>query len=185
MARRRTGWVTRSEKAAQYHAEFADSIVKAIEHGTAPWQKPWAAGARHLPHNFQTDQVYRGSNTLHLQMRAAAEGYQDPRWGGYQQIVKAGGHVRAGETGTRILYVSTSRHVPVVDDRGNAVVDREGTPQREQVVRVSPLVTVHTVFNVEQTDGLDLPARATEPAWEGHQRAEGLCCNFGRRRLVT
>ena len=28
------------EKAAEYHEEFAARIIKALEAGTAPWQKP-------------------------------------------------------------------------------------------------------------------------------------------------
>ncbi len=31
---------TRHEKAEQYHEQFAARIVKALEAGTAPWQKP-------------------------------------------------------------------------------------------------------------------------------------------------
>lgn len=29
------------EKAAEYHEQFAARIIKALQEGTAPWQKPY------------------------------------------------------------------------------------------------------------------------------------------------
>ena len=76
-------------KAAEYHEEFAARIIKALEAGTAPWQKPWKPGERILPHNFHSGRDYRGGNAVYLAMHALDRGYADPRWGGNRQIARA------------------------------------------------------------------------------------------------
>ncbi len=57
---------TRHEKTEKYHEQFAARIIKALEAGTAPWQKPWKAGERILPHNFGSGRDYRGGNAVYL-----------------------------------------------------------------------------------------------------------------------
>ena len=48
------------------HAQFADKMIKALEAGTAPWQKPWAPGERISPQDFSTSRDYRGGNAIYL-----------------------------------------------------------------------------------------------------------------------
>ena len=170
------------EKAAEYHEEFAARIVKALQEGTAPWQKPWKPGERILPHNFQSGRDYRGGNALYLALNGLERGYADPRWGGYRQIQEAGGHVRKGEKGTPIMYVDFRQRRTARDEQGNPVRDEEGRPKLEWVQRDRPLVKLHHVFNVEQTEGLKLRSLETAgPEWEGHERAEALIKASGVR----
>ena len=115
-------------------------------------------------------------------MNALDRGYADPRWGGYRQIQGAGGHVRKGEKGTPILYVDFNRRTTVRDDQGKPVLDDAGYPVVESVRRDRPLVKLHYVFNVEQTEGLNLRSLQTAaPAWEAHERAEALMRASGVR----
>ena len=173
---------TRHEKAEEYHEQFAARIVKALEAGTAPWQKPWKAGERILPHNFGSGRDYRGGNAVYLAMNALDRGYADPRWGGYRQIQEAGGHVRKAEKGTPILYVDFNRRTTVRDEGGKPVLDDAGRPVVESVRRDRPLVKLQHVFNVEQTEGLNLRSLQTAaPEWEGHERAEALMRASGVR----
>ena len=174
--------MARYEKAEEYHEQFAARIIKALEAGTAPWQKPWRPGERILPHNFGSGRDYRGGNAVYLAMNALDRGYADPRWGGYRQIQEAGGHVRKGEKGTPILYVDFNRRTAARDEAGNPVLDDAGRPVIESVRRDRPLVKLHHVFNVEQTEGLDLRSLQTAaPAWKGHERAEALMRASGVR----
>ena len=174
---------TRHEKTEEYHEQFAARIIKALEAGTAPWQKPWRPGERILPHNFGSGRDYRGGNAVYLAMNALDRGYADPRWGGYRQIQEAGGHVRKGEKGTPILYVDFNRRTTARDEQGKPVLDEAGRPVIESVKRDRPLVKLQYVFNVEQTEGLSLrPLQADAgPAWEGHERAEALMRASGVR----
>ena len=68
-------------KAAEYHEQFAARIIKALAEGTAPWQKPWKAGERILPHNFASGRDYRGGNAVYLAMNGLDRGYADPLHG--------------------------------------------------------------------------------------------------------
>ncbi len=171
------------EKANQYHEQFAARIIQALKDGTAPWQKPWKPGERILPHNFGSGRDYRGGNAVYLTMQALDRGYADPRWGGYRQIQEAGGHVRKGEKGTPILYVEWRQRRTARDEQDKPVLDEAGRPKLEWVQRDRPLVKLHHVFNVEQTDGLKLRSLQTAagPEWEGHERAEALIKSSGVR----
>ena len=155
------------ERADAYHQQFAERIIQALKEGTTPWQKPWKAGERIMPHNT---------------MQALDLGYADPRWGGYRQIQEAGGHVRKGEKGMPIMYVEWRQQRTARDDNGNPVLDDEGRKKLEWVQRDRPLVKLHYVFNVEQTEGLKLRSLAeAAPEWEGHERAEALIKSSGVR----
>ena len=90
-------------KTDEYHQHFADQIVEQIRQGNAPWQKPWKPGEESLPKNLSSGKEYRGGNSVYLAVAQGAKGYSDNRWGTYKQIEAAGGHVRKGEKGTRIL----------------------------------------------------------------------------------
>ena len=170
------------ERADAYHQHFAERIIQALKEGTAPWQKPWKPGERIMPHNFGSGRDYRGGNAVYLAMQGLDRGYADPRWGGYRQIQKAGGHVRKGEKGTPIMYVEWRQQRTARDDKGNPVPDKNGRNKLEWVQRDRPLVKLHHVFNVEQTEGLKLRSLAkAAPEWEGHERAEAVIRSSGVR----
>ena len=119
---------------------------------------------------------------MYLAMTALDCGYADPRWGGYREIREAGGHVREGEKGTPIMYVDWRQRRPVRDGHGNPALDGEGRPKLEWVQRDRPLVRLRYVFNVEQTEGLELRSlQVAAPEWEGLERAEALIRNSGIR----
>ena len=169
-------------KADEYHQKFAERIIAALEKGTAPWQKPWQPGERILPHNFSSERNYRGGNAMYLALTGLEKGYADPRWGGFKQIADAGGHVRKGEKGTPILYVEFQRRKIERDGQGQPVLDKDGQPQMVTEQRERPLVKMQYVWNVEQTEGLNLKSlERPAPAWEGHERAEAVMRNSGVR----
>ena len=111
---------------------------------------------------------------MYLAMQSLDKGYADPRWGGYRQIQEAGGHVRKGEKGTPIMYVDFRQRRTARDEQGNPVRDEEGRPKLEWVQRDRPLVKLHYVFNVEQTEGLKLRSLETAvPQVEGARAGRG------------
>jgi antirestriction protein ArdC len=83
-----------------YHVEVAEQLIKEIEAGTAPWQKPWEPGIDMLPHNPTTDRSYNGFNAILLMCRNPDE----PRWMTYKQAQAKGWQVRQGERETIIRY---------------------------------------------------------------------------------
>src|SRR6516164_2723135 len=68
-----------------FRQEVTDSLIRMLENGVAPWQKPWEPGSLELPHNPTTTRSYRGANALHLLAMATERGYNDPRWMTYKQ----------------------------------------------------------------------------------------------------
>src|SRR5277367_3851340 len=89
-----------------FRQEVTDNIVRMLERGVAPWQKPWEPGASSLgmPFNPTSERAYRGGNAIHLMATGLQRGYEDPRWMTYKQAADNGWQVRRGEKGTQIEY---------------------------------------------------------------------------------
>lgn len=163
------------DRVGEYHKTFARQIIRQLEAGTAPFQKPWKPGERSLPENLTTGRRYTGGNSLYLSVAAQMKGYTDNRWATYRQIKEAGGHVQRGERGTQILFFSTTKLVPAKDDQGNPKLDDAGEPVYTVFERPKGFVRTYSVFNAEQTGGL--PAQqpaAAPPEWQAHDAAEAI-----------
>lgn len=111
-----------------YRDEIAQEIIKRIEAGTTPWQKPWKAGTiGAAPFNPISGKPYRGINDVWLTLQGRA----DPRRLTYNQAVGEGGQVRKGEKSTTIEYWQWTAREPVVDGEGKPVLDAGGKPQMQ------------------------------------------------------
>ena len=166
-------------KVEDYYNQVADSLIKQIERGTAPWTQAWQPGEKAMPCNVKTGKAYRGGNSVWLMSVAERRGYSDERWGTFKQIQEIEGQVRRGEKGTRILYwhfedrrlAKDRKGLPVLDDKGNPVFETRALP--------APRAYTYTVFNAEQCQGL--PERPSKMAWAGHEGAEQLIKRTGAR----
>lgn len=162
---------------SNFRTEVAEEMIRQIEAGTAPWQKPWQPGVvRNAPHNPVSESNYRGINAWWLEL----QGHSDPRWMTYRQAARAGAQVRKGEKGTQIEYWKWKEQVPEIDDDRKQVLDEKGKPKTKTVRLTQPKVFYATVFNAEQIDGLE-PYAAPEVAWESHDKAEGVMQSSGVR----
>ena len=164
--------------------EFTDTIVEQVKKQEAPFQLPWKSGGRpHIPQNFATGRPYQGGNTLYLMAVARKRGMEDNRWGTYNQIRAAGGQVRKGEKGVRVVYYKDRGAAVEKDENDKPKKDKEGRLiyRDEPEARRHPVVRTFTVFNVDQADGLDLQplAQRGKPEWEVHRDAEQLIANSG------
>lgn len=134
-----------------HYQDVTDSIIEAIENGTAPWQQSWDGRSR-WPLNGTTDKPYHGVNVMTLSMR----GFQDPRWCSYQQAKDRGWQVRKGETGTKIyFYKPLERKTGEIDPQTN-----------EPEVKKIPILKSYSVFNLSQIDN------APEVDWENEHKVE-------------
>ncbi len=124
---------------------ITDRIIKQLESGVAPWRKPWSAK---LPVNLISQKPYRGLNVLTL----ASQGYPSRFWLTFNQANKLGGRIRKGEKSSPVIY-------------WNIGEEREYTT-RDGQTRVSKpfLLRYSNVFNLSQTEGIDLPASALHEA---------------------
>jgi len=130
-----------------------DNIIAAMEKGIVPWRKPWNGHGSQV--SLSTGKPYRGINTLILDAVQMSRGYELPLWGTFKQISAMGGKVMKGEKGTPVvLWKPMERE----DEDGN--------------VKSFMLMRYFTVFNVAQTEGLEVPdkylvTREPVPVMEG------------------
>ena len=148
------------ERADAYHQQFAERIIQALKDGTALWQKPWKPGERIMPHNFGSGRDYRGGKRGVLGHAGARRRLRRPALG---RLPPDPGGRRArpqGREGAPIMYVEWRQKRTARDDNGNPVLEDEGRKKLEWVQRDRPIVKLHHVFNVEQTEGLKLRSLA-------------------------
>ena len=159
-----------------YYETISEQLIKQLEEGTAPWQKPWEPGNHMLPHNPVSGTKYKGANAIWLTM----QGRSDPRWMTYKQAKSAGAQVLAGEKGTLIQFWKFRDRKVKRDEKGNPVLDKGGRKVMVTVEFDRPRVFSATVFNAEQIKGLP-PLEKRKPAWDRHDRAEKILTNSGAR----
>jgi antirestriction protein ArdC/phage/plasmid primase-like uncharacterized protein len=174
---------TASDKADKtpFHEVVANELIRQIEAGTAPWQKPWSAeGALGgLPTNPVSGKRYRGINAIHLM----AQGRSDPRWLTYKQAVSLGAQVKKGERGTSIQYWKfEDTRIKTDATGGQPVLGPNGQPEQERYRLPNPRVFYATVFNAEQIDGL-APWTVPEIQWNPVERAEFILAQSGASLL--
>ena len=125
---------------------ITDSIIKALESGSAPWVKPWNATTSGLDRNVVTDRPYNGINRLLLGMQNRTS----PLWATYNQWQSIGAQVQKVEKSTTIVLFK-----PVSTERTNS--------QGETEISSFAMMKSFAVFNADQTDYQAPAIEATEP----------------------
>jgi antirestriction protein ArdC len=116
-----------------------EKIIKQLESGVTPWRKPWACQS---PANLITQKEYRGLNVFTL----ASQGFPSRFWLTFNQATKLGGRIRKGEKSSPVIF-------------WNVGEDRETiTPDGTKKILRPFLLRYYSVFNLAQTEGIDLPA---------------------------
>ena len=131
------------------YTEVSERILVELQRGALPWIKPWSAtSGQNVPQNAVTNQPYSGCNIILLWL-ARNRGWATPRFLTYKQAQEAGGHVRAGEKGTKVYFV---KQLQITDGEGE-----------EADTRLVPMMREYTVFNIDQCDGLPDSIRSAKP----------------------
>jgi antirestriction protein ArdC len=131
-----------------YRQEVTDQVIKLLESGTSPWQRPWEGGELGgTPYNPTTMKPYRGGNTLNLMIASMARGYTDPRFCTYKQALDNGWQVRKGEKATAIEFWDVKP--------GDKEAETDDGKHSKMIHRV------YSVFNAQQIDGI--PPLHVEP----------------------
>lgn len=139
------------------YSEVTDRVIEMLEKGVAPWQRPWKIAGL-LPTNFRSKMVYRGINLLVLSM----SGHSSPFWVTFNQAKELRGRIKAGEKGTTVVFWKILR----------AFERAESSEIREDRV---PLMRHYTVFNLDQTDGIEIPKPDVEaPVFNPIEAAEKI-----------
>jgi len=115
-------------------------IIESLESGVVPWSKPWSG---ELPCNLLSQKPYRGLNVFML----ATSGYESKYWLTLNQANKLGGKIKAGSKSHLVTFWN------VGEEKLNA---RTGKLQKPFLLRY------YRVFNLSQTEGIDLPRAVFE-----------------------
>ena len=109
-------------------------IIDKLEQGTIPWRKTWARGG--MPKNYINRKEYRGINPFLL----GSTGYAYPYFLTFNQAKQLGGNIKRGSKGMPVVFFK--------------FVEKENEENPETVKRF-PMLRYYTVFNIEQTEGID------------------------------
>lgn len=177
--------INQAPERRDFRKEVTESIIKMLEDGVAPWQKPWdpsLAGTMALPFNPTSKNSYRGGNAIHLMATAMRKGYEDPRWMTYKQAAENDWQVRKGEKGTQIEFwdIKHSKDSEEGSDAGrfgkSAVSDRDDKQGGSSFIH-----RVYTVFNASQIEGVPAYASKRHTAFEAVEAGEQILHNSGAR----
>jgi antirestriction protein ArdC len=128
-----------TEMASRAQEKIVETILGHLERGVVPWKRPYRrdeTGPRSVNGN-----PYHGINVI----LTGIQGYGDPRWITFREAKRRGGSVTKGEKGTPIIYY-------------NVIKKTDKASGEETSFRFSKYLTV---FNVEQTEGVEYPALPT------------------------
>lgn len=138
-----------------------DTIIAALEAGTRPWVKGWAAtGGLQLR---TCHEAYKGINQILLGLSAAVKGYTNPYWLTFKQAQADGMMVRKGEKGTLVVF---SKPMKFEDEK---------SPTGFKII---PMLKHYTVFNLDQMEATDAdkgkPAKYSREAVKGRELSPDL-----------
>jgi antirestriction protein ArdC len=162
---------TQVQPKRDFRQEVTNSIIRMLEEGVAPWQKPWEAAGS--PLNPTTRNAYRGGNAIHLMATGIRRGFDDPRWMTYRQAAQNGWQVRQGEKGTQIEFWEAKPASPKARD-GAEGADKD--PERRRLIH-----RVYTVFNAKQIEGVPAYTPRQHSTFEIARAGEQILTNSGAR----
>jgi antirestriction protein ArdC len=123
------------------YQQVTDEVIRDLESGTAPWEKPWNGGFS-FPRNAASSTDYSGINVLILWCKQRRQNFASSQWLTYNQALSLGGQVKRGEKATRIVYYKT-REVEQENEKGVSETQK------------IPMLKTHAVFNLTQCEGLE------------------------------
>lgn len=158
---------TNTHKQAQPKERFdlrqtvTDIIIKQLEAGTVPWEKPWAGddfGFFKIPQNSSTGKKYQGINIVLLWGAAIESGYQSQEWATFKQWGYQNETIRQDELkkGKMIVYYDVTEKE----------IDGE--------VKKFPFLKYSRVFNKAQLESYDPTAELEEQTNENKPLFERL-----------
>ena len=143
------------------HQQVTDQILAAMEASRTSGRRLWDSQPS-LPTNLTTGKPYSGINVLMLWSAALSRGFTSPYWLTYKQSSDMGGQVRKGEHGTHCVFYKP----------WEAESTNHETGETETVK--GAVLKGFTVFNLDQIDGIEAPAREPRAPFQAIEDAERI-----------
>lgn len=136
--------VKKNEKANIYEI-VTDSIIKSLENGVVPWQKPWKSSIKgvNAPINMVSKKEYRGINFFILSNMMEVNRWDKPLFLTYKQAQDLGGSIKKGEKAIPVTFWK-------VFNKTNKTEDDDSGDDKGFLLRY------YNVFNIDQCEGIDL-----------------------------
>jgi antirestriction protein ArdC len=135
------------------YAAVTDRIIRQLEAGCIPWQKPWGgmdggavSGTTGKPYSL-LNQMILGKPGMYFT---------------FNQVQKMGGHIRKGEKSQIVVFW---KQVPTKEQ------DAQTGEQHEKLV---PMLRYYNVFHLDQIDGIDAVPVAEPKEIVPHAQAEEI-----------
>jgi antirestriction protein ArdC len=163
-----------------FRKEVTESIIRMLEQGVAPWQKPWDAatvGNLAVPFNPTSNNPYRGGNAICLMASAIRKGFDDPRWMTYKQAAANDWQVRGGEKGTQIEF--WEKRAEGKDGKSLAAGDGSDHEENGRQTESRFIHRVYTVFNAKQIDRIPAQEPRAHSAFAAIETGEQILRNSG------
>lgn len=132
------------------YQQITDLVIDSLEKGDIIWHQSWNNFG--LPKNVTTGKSYRGWNVFWLNFHTMIRGYNTPFYLTFNQARQFKGSIRKGEKGTRITYWAT-----VEDNKGQNEHRNDSQEMDSSTKAVKLIPAIHTVFNIDQTEGIEFP----------------------------
>lgn len=131
-------------KTNNLYSQITNEIVKQLEAGIVPWQKPWQNGTFMGCVSHTSGKPYSLLNQWLLN-------YRSGEYLTYKQIQAEGGRVKAGEKANIVVFwhfVEKTELEAVCDENGDEIETREIVTNRY------PVLKSYHVFHIDQCEGI-------------------------------
>lgn len=113
-------------------------VLELMEAGVAPWRKPWSATAGNMrPCNIKGNE-YRGGNYFLMAML----GHDTPVYLTFKQAQERGGSIKKGSKAIPVFFWNWAEYEQANGDTSKV-----------------PFLRYYNVFNIEDAEGVELPAK--------------------------
>lgn len=142
---------------------ITNQILDQLKAGVIPWHKPWASSGE--IQNFVSKKAYTGINPFLLN----GAGHSCPYWVTYKQAKQLKGNVKKGEKGQMIIFFKMS---PYKD---------KDTGEDKNI----PILRYYTVFNLDQTEGIDWEKEESDRTHNLIKACENLVKGFADKPGIS
>ena len=143
------------------YAEVTDRIIKQLEQGVIPWQKPWIASGAAISHS--TGKPYSLLNQILLS--------RPGEYATFKQISEEGGRVKKGEKSSMVVFW---RWIESEDE------DNPGEMKK------IPFLRYYNVFHIDQCEGIQPKhSRPLPDVVKPDEAAEAIAADYLQRSGVT
>lgn len=133
---------------------ITDRILDALSKGVVPWKQTWTTSP---PKNLASKREYRGVNVLLLQ----SMGFASPYWITFNQCKVLKGSVKKGQRGCPVIYWNVREKE-----------EDDGTKRDRFLLRY------FTVFNIEQTEGIEAPPHPERAPFNPIEKCEEVLTSY-------